>query len=59
MLVFVYMVNSHFLNVKIHVQVHFTNTSHFYVHINVKLYLHAFAQIYGGEKTGMLNVFYN
>ena len=44
-----------FLNVKMHVQVHFTVASQFYVYVNVDLYVHTFMHLYGGEKTGMLN----
>ena len=33
------------LNVKIHVQVHFTVASQFYVHVNVELYMHAFMHL--------------
>ena len=34
---------------KIHEQVHFTVALHFYVHISVELYVHAFTYLYGGE----------
>ena len=41
---------TYFLNVKIHVQVHFTVASQFYVYVNVKLYIDVFLHLYGGEK---------
>ena len=50
MLVFVYMVYTHFLYVKIHVQVHFTVASQFYVYINVELNIHAFVHFFAKEK---------
>ena len=56
MLVFVYIfcrvvvIFQYRLNVKIHVQVHFTVASHFYINVNVELYIHSFIQLYGGEK---------
>ena len=37
-------------NVKIHVQVHFTVASQFYVHINVELYIRDSIHLFGGEK---------
>ena len=46
------------INIFVHVQVHFTIASQFYVyvnvefyvHMNVELFLHAFLNLYGGEK---------
>ena len=46
-----------FSNVKIHVQVHFTIASQLYIRVDVGLSLHVFMHFYGGEKTGMLNIF--
>ena len=45
------------LNVKKHVQVHFTIAPQFYVHINVELYIRAFIQLYGGEKNRYVEIF--
>ena len=50
MLVFVGDFFQYRFNVKMHVQVRFTIASQFYVQINVELYIHAFVQLYGGEK---------
>ena len=40
------------LNVKIHVQIHFTVVSQFYVHINMELYVNAF--MYWKEKVKLV-----
>ena len=36
-----------YIHKKIHVQVHFTIASEFYVHLNVKLYMHDYIVLYG------------